>query len=123
VSGAGHGERSGGIVDAQEAVEPVEVIERVGAIDIAKASEMVCVRLPHSTVSGRRVQQVWSVAADTGAILELGDRLVGLGVERVVMESTSVYWRPFVRHEALVNRAGVEGPCRRAVAAVWWSWG
>lgn len=32
----------------------------------------------------------------TGALIELGDQLVALGVERVVLESTSDYWRPFL---------------------------
>lgn len=31
----------------------------------------------------------------TGSILALGEDLVALGVERVVLESTSDYWRPF----------------------------
>ncbi|MFE5549713.1 hypothetical protein ACFQ71_38800 [Streptomyces sp. NPDC056534] len=40
-------------------------------------------------------QQVWTVASTTNTILELGDRLVCQGVQRVVMEATSSYWRPF----------------------------
>lgn len=70
-------------------------VARVAAIDIAKASGMVCLRVPHDTIEGRRVQQVWSVASTTNAILELGDKLVCQGVERVVMEATGSYWRPF----------------------------
>ncbi|AZQ37804.1 IS110 family transposase [Streptomyces cyaneochromogenes] len=70
-------------------------VARVAAIDIAKASGMVCLRLPHDTIEGRRVQQIWTVASTTNAILELGDRLVCQGVERVVMEATGSYWRPF----------------------------
>ncbi|MFD5514321.1 hypothetical protein ACFWIB_42720 [Streptomyces sp. NPDC127051] len=68
---------------------------RVAAIDIAKASGTVCLRVPHDTVEGRRVQQVWTVASATNAVLELGDRLVCQGVQRVVMEATGSYWRPF----------------------------
>lgn len=70
-------------------------VARVAAIDIAKASGMVCLRVPHDTIDGRRVQQVWTVASTTNAILELGDTLVCQGVERVVMEATGSYWRPF----------------------------
>ncbi|MGW2206987.1 IS110 family transposase [Streptomyces sp. NPDC001774] len=70
-------------------------VARVAAIDIAKASGMVCLRVPHDTIEGRRVQQVWTVASTTNAILELGDRLVCQGVQRVVMEATGSYWRPF----------------------------
>ncbi|WP_228396724.1 IS110 family transposase [Streptomyces sp. RB17] len=70
-------------------------VARVAAIDIAKASGMVCLRVPHDTIEGRRVQTVWTVASTTNTILELGDRLVCQGVERVVMEATGSYWRPF----------------------------
>ncbi|MCY0939073.1 IS110 family transposase [Streptomyces sp. H34-S4] len=70
-------------------------VARVAAIDIAKASGMVCLRVPHDTIEGRRIQQVWNVASTTNAILELGDRLICQGVERVVMEATGNYWRPF----------------------------
>lgn len=70
-------------------------VARVAAIDIAKASGMVCLRVPHDTIEGRRVQQVWTVASTTNAILELGDRLVCQGVQRVVMEATGNYWKPF----------------------------
>ncbi|MFE2183765.1 IS110 family transposase [Streptomyces sp. NPDC059455] len=70
-------------------------VARVAAIDIAKASGMVCLRVPHDTIEGRRVQKVWTVASTTNAILELGDTLICQGVERVVMEATGSYWRPF----------------------------
>ncbi|WP_435280132.1 IS110 family transposase [Streptomyces sp. 1222.5] len=70
-------------------------VARVAAIDIAKASGMVCLRVPHDTIEGRRVQKVWTVASTTNTILELGDRLLCQGVERVVMEATGSYWRPF----------------------------
>ncbi|MFD7474561.1 IS110 family transposase [Streptomyces sp. NPDC059837] len=70
-------------------------VARVAAIDIAKASGMVCLRVLHHTIGGRRVQKVWTVASTTNTILELGDRLVCQGVERVVMEATGSYWRPF----------------------------
>jgi len=85
-------------VDVQEPEEisqSEELVARVAAIDIAKSSGMVCMRLPHETREGRRTQQVWNVAATTNAILELGDRLICQGVTRVVMESTSAYWKPF----------------------------
>jgi transposase len=75
--------------------EHEQVLARVAAIDVAKASGMVCTRVPHPDVAGRRVSKVWSVSATTNAILELADHLVGLGVERVTVESTSDYWRPF----------------------------
>jgi hypothetical protein len=33
------------------------------------------------------------------------------------MESTGVLWKPIVRHEALLNREGMEGPLQQVVAA------
>jgi transposase len=69
------------------------VIERVCAIDVAKASGKVCMRLPHRSVPGRRGSQVWEVAATTREVTALGDRLVDAGIERVTVESTSDYWR------------------------------
>jgi transposase len=73
-----------------------QVVERVAAVDVAKASGMVCTRVPHPSVTGRRVTRVWEVAATTNAIVELADQLAREGIERVVVESTSDYWRPFV---------------------------
>jgi transposase len=73
--------------------EHEQVIERVAAIDVAKASGMVCVRVPHESVPGRRVSRVWEVAATTRAVTELGDHLACQGIEKVTVESTSDYWR------------------------------
>jgi transposase len=73
--------------------EHEQVIERVAAIDVAKASGMVCVRVPHESRLGRRVSRVWGVDATTRAIIELGDHLVCQGIEKVTVESTSDYWR------------------------------
>src|SRR6185312_5952820 len=71
------------------------VIERVCAIDVAKASGKVCVRLRHPSRGGWRISRVWDVEATTGAVTELADHLVGIGIEKVTVESTSDY----VRHE------------------------
>jgi transposase len=73
-----------------------ELVTRVAAIDVAKASAMVCTRLPHAAEAGRRVTKVWEVRSTTNAVLALADRLAEQGIERVVVESTSDYWRPFV---------------------------
>jgi transposase len=69
------------------------VIERVCAIDVAKAAGKVCVRVPHPRKPGRRVSRVWDVQAITAAVGELADYLVGERVEKVTVESTSDYWR------------------------------
>lgn len=69
------------------------VIERAAAIDVAKASGKVCVRLPSK--AGRRVSRVWDVSATTAAVADLAGQLIDLGVQRVSVESTSDYWRIF----------------------------
>lgn len=70
-----------------------EVLQRAAAIDVAKASGMVCTRTPHPSHSGKRVTKVWQVGSTTNAIAELADHLAGESIERVVLESTSDYWR------------------------------
>jgi transposase len=69
------------------------VIERVCAIDVAKASGAVCVRVPHDAKPGRRVSRVWQVPATTRAITDLAAQLVGERIAKVTVESTSDYWR------------------------------
>jgi transposase len=72
-----------------------EIVARVAAIDVAKDSGMVCTRVPHESRVGKRATSVWSVSARTNSIIELAERLVSEGIERVVLEATSDYWRPF----------------------------
>lgn len=70
-------------------------LSRVAAIDVAKASGKVCTRLVNSAQTGRRTTLVWDVVSTTNAICALAQRLIADQVERVVLESTSDYWRPF----------------------------
>jgi len=79
-----------------EVEEREEVVERVAAIDVAKASGMICTRVPHPSSPGKRVTKVSEVASTTNAVMALADDLATQGIERVVVESTSDYWRPFV---------------------------
>jgi transposase len=82
--------------DGVEEIEHAqEIVERVAAIDIAKASGMVCVRTPHEDKPGKRIQRVFNTLATSGAILDLADHLICQGVTRVVMEATSTYWKTF----------------------------
>ena len=67
--------------------------ERVAGIDIAKAKADVCTRLPPQRDGGRRASRVEEVPAQAREILDLAGRLIADGVELVVMESTSDYWR------------------------------
>jgi transposase len=77
-----------------ESAEEEQIIERVAALDIGKAEIVCCVRLPAVNGAGRRVQEVTTHSAMVPSLCELANRLVGLGIERVVMEATSDYWRP-----------------------------
>ena len=71
-----------------------QIIQRVAALDIGKAEVVCCVRLPAPTGGNRRVQEVTTHSTMTRSLTELANRLVELGIERVVMEATSDYWRP-----------------------------
>ncbi len=73
--------------------EHEQILERVAAVDVAKASGMVCTRVPHPSRPGRRQTLVWQVDATTNAVLELADHLVAERIEKVTLESTSDYWR------------------------------
>jgi transposase len=86
-------EKNGKQIHVESADE--EIVARVAAIDVAKDSGMVCTRVPHRSRPGKRTSTVWSVSARTRSIIELGERLAAEGVERVVLEATSDYWRPF----------------------------
>jgi len=68
-----------------------QVVQRVCAIDVSKASGMVCVRRPGS--DGRRVSRTWTVPATTPAVTDLAAHLLAEQVEQVTVESTSDYWR------------------------------
>ncbi|XVQ87052.1 IS110 family transposase [Microbispora siamensis] len=73
--------------------EHEQMFQRVCAVDVAKDAGKVCVRLPASSGSGRRVSKVWEVKATFNAINELADQLVAQRIEKVTIESTSDYWR------------------------------
>jgi transposase len=67
--------------------------EKAAGIDVAKASAVVCTRLPAAREGGRRRSRTEEVAATVTAILALAAALRADGVELVSMESTSDYWR------------------------------
>jgi transposase len=71
-----------------------EIIERVAALDIGKAELVCCVRVPDPKGGTRRVQEVKSYSTMTRSLQGMADRLLDLGVTRVVMEATSDYWKP-----------------------------
>jgi transposase len=77
-----------------ESHDDEQIIERVAALDIGKAEVVCCVRLPAPAGRARRVQEVSTHSTMVGSLSGLANRLVELGVTRVVMEATSDYWRP-----------------------------
>ena len=87
--------------------------ERVAGIDVAKASGMVCLRLPPAEGKNRRTSRTWEVAATVPAVEALAGELKAAGAELVSMESTSDYWRIWVRHEAHCCIARSAGGNRR----------
>ena len=78
----------------EEITEDAEVVTRVAALDIGKATLTACVRVPHEDKPGRRLQEVRTFATTTPALLELHDWLMCQGVTLCVMEATSTYWKP-----------------------------
>ncbi|MFI7700589.1 IS110 family transposase [Nonomuraea sp. NPDC049480] len=89
----------------EEVRDHEEIIERIAALDIGKASLVCCVRAPDERRSGRRVQEITSYATMTRSLLGMADHLRALGVTRVVMEATSDYWKPVFY---LLEAAGFE---------------
>ena len=74
-------------------VEHEQILERVAAVDVAKASGMVCLRRPDPAQPGRRRSLVWEVSATTNAVLEVAEDLAAERVQKVTLEATSDYWR------------------------------
>jgi transposase len=89
----------------EESEDRQDIIERVAALDIGKATLVCCTRVPHPDKPGRRMQEVTTYRTMTRDLLRLADRLRGLGVTRVVMEATSDYWKPVFY---LLEGAGLE---------------
>lgn len=89
----------------EETQEREEIIERVAALDIGKAELVCCARVPGGAGKTRRVQEVTTHRTMTRSLLRMVDRLRELGVTRVVMESTSDYWKPVFY---LVEASGFE---------------
>jgi hypothetical protein len=81
----------------------------VAAVDVAKDSGMVCTRAPHRSRSGARQSTVWTVKARMAAIRALGRQLKADGIEMVTLESTSDYWRIWLRREAPCCIPGLAG--------------
>jgi transposase len=95
-------------VEQPQEVEDEEherVYQRVAAVDVAKASGVVCTRVPDEDRPGRRMMHVWTVGATMNAVTELGDHLRCEGIEVVTVESTGEYWRVW---HAVLEAAGLK---------------
>ena len=97
---------------------------------VAKAPAVVCTRVPRAGGPGRFVTRVWPAGASANEIIELAAHLAGQRVEKVVLESTSAWWRPFFYlmeaaglHVELVNARDVKNapgrPTTDRLDAVW----
>jgi transposase len=69
------------------------VVQRVAALDLGKAGLEACVRVPHPQRPGRRMQELRGYATTTAQLLAMAAWLRHWQVQRVVMESTSTYWK------------------------------
>jgi hypothetical protein len=94
------------VIDDQE---HERVHDRVAAVDVAKDTGMVCTRMPHPSRPGARQAVVWTVQARMGAVRALGRQLKADGIEIVTLESTSDYWRIWLRREAPCCIPGLAG--------------
>jgi transposase len=103
--GAGDGGQPAHGGEAAEVSDEVtQVVERAAGIDVAKGFGMVCTRVPGSR-PGRRRQKIWRVEATFAQVTALMDHLVCEGIQRLVIESTSDYWRMW---HYLAEAAGLE---------------
>ncbi len=99
---AAAGEAGGDGAEVTE--EHAEVVTYAAAIDVAKGSGMVCTRVPGSRADRKR-QKVRQVDATYGSVAALMDHLRCEGIQRLVLESTSDYWRIWYY---LAEAAGLE---------------
>ena len=93
---------------AEVAEERVEVVTYAAAIDVAKGSGMVCTRVPGSRPDRKR-QKIWCAEARYDSVVALMDHLRCEGIQRLVLESTSDYWRIWLRREASCCIPGLAG--------------
>ena len=79
----------------------MEVVnERCCGLDVHKQTVVACVVVPGAS-SRQPTKTIRTFKTMTANVLELADWLVAEGVRHVAVESTGVYWKPIVRHEAL----------------------
>ena len=77
----------------EEVDDAALVAERIAALDLGKAALEACMRVPHEQRASRRMQELRGYATTTAQLLEMAAWLRQSHVQRVVMESTSSYWK------------------------------
>lgn len=92
------------------------ISNRVAGLDVHRDSVTACVEI-FDGVEVSVIKERFSTTAK--GVRGLSEWLAEADVELVVMESTGVYWKPVVRHEAPCNRGGMEVLPLRVVAAAW----
>jgi transposase len=91
------------------------LIERCAGMDVHRDTVVATVRRPGP--GGTRRSETRTFTTMTGQLEMLADWLAEQKVTLVGMESTGIYWKPVVRHEALLNRVEMKGLRRWSVAA------
>ena len=96
---ASHRDASGGWQGAapprcQEVVLVEVVCRRCAGIDVSKRDAKVCVRV-QGQGSAKTTARVSTWSSVMPQVVKLREQLIADGVELVVIESTSDYWRPF----------------------------
>jgi transposase len=89
--------------------------DRVGGLDVHKDSVTACARVVDG--NGEVFEELERFSTTVSGVVKLGQWLLDRQLSTVAMEATGVYWKPVVRHEALIDREGVKGPLLWAVAA------
>ncbi|WP_157838282.1 hypothetical protein [Mycolicibacterium aromaticivorans] len=75
-----------------------EVVQYCAGLDVHRDTVVATVRFPRGSQRGSETR---TFGTDTGELIAVDDRLIAHEVIRVGLESTGVYWKPVVRHEAL----------------------
>jgi len=89
----------------------MEVVhERCAGVDVHKRTVVVCAITPGQ-------KEVRTYGTMTRELREMLAWLKSLGVSHLAMESTGVYWKAAVRHEALRIRVGRKESHLQPVAA------
>jgi len=80
------------------------VYERWCGLDIHKKTVVACLIIPGANRKTQKAIRTFGTMTDD--LLGLADWLAEPEVTHVAMESTGVYWKPIVRHEALLTERG-----------------